>query len=207
MTVAKDTIDLNEPEWISHDSQHHEIYADLLAYIAEAKKQLEKVRELTESATSRLRSAGTEDASASQYRNGSRVVFAILFEIMKQLDKHSAQQDSLVTLVLTLRRAPISSSVVDELKRVDPGSLDLNTNHDLRGMTNVWTGLDRDAPIHPRMDDRSGYSEASSERPPWGQARRRYLTSSAWANVNHSSPDCTLRRPTLCTLTYVVCLL
>ncbi|KAF2717874.1 hypothetical protein K431DRAFT_288121 [Polychaeton citri CBS 116435] len=57
-------------------------------------------------------------------------------------------------------------------------------NGDLIKLIMVWSDLEQDAPLHPRLEDRPGYVNTRSERPPWRPEPGRWLTAGEWTNLN-----------------------
>ena len=183
----------DEPSWISREPLNHIVFGILVWFVETSSLLPTKVHNFATSSVVLLRTAGTDDPTVNQYRLESRIFFAILFTIVKQLDVAAAQQDYLVTLVTTLRAVPLPITVAQAM---DPLSLDSNMNEDLCKLKAVLSDLELDAPMHPRLEDRPFYSTHLPERPPWRLAPGRCMTAGEWASINafvarlhHTAPD------------------
>ena len=171
----------NEPDWISLAPGNHTVFNTLLSFLDCASAHPANVQHLADSTITTLRSTGTPNPSVGQYRFESRLLFGILFTIVKQLDAAAAQQDHPIKLVLSLRHVPLPATVTQE---IDPQALDRDMNQELSKLINVLADFERDAPLHPRLEARPNHTIAGPERPPWRLEPGRYLTASEWANVN-----------------------
>lgn len=119
--------------------------------------------------------------SVDQYRFELWVLFAILFTAVKQFDVTAAQQDHLVKLVLTLRQVALPATVAQQ---IDPGALNSDMNEDLNKLINAFSDFERDAPRHPRLEDRPNYAGRGFPRSPWWLEPGQCLTAREWTNVN-----------------------
>ena len=171
----------DEPSWISAEPGNHVVFDALVSFVDSASLDPNNVQHLADSTIIKLRSAGTRDPSVGRYRLESRVLFAIVFAIVQQLDAAAAQQDYLIKLVLTFRDIPLPATVAEQ---IDPGELDGNMNQDLKKLINVLSNIEDDAPLHPRIEDRHNYHDHGLQRPPWRLEPRRCLTAGEWASVN-----------------------
>jgi hypothetical protein len=183
----------NESSWISVEPRNHTVFETLLSFLDSASSGPANVQHFAESTVVSLRSVGSSGPSVNQYRFESRVLFAILFTIITQLDPAAAQQDYLIILVTSLRDVPLPTSVVQE---IDSRDLDSNMNEDLRKLITVLSDFERDAPLYPRLEERSNYLTSLPERTPWQRPLGQCLTASEWASINafvarlhHSAPD------------------
>ena len=181
----------DEPDWISLDPQNHIVFETLLSFLNDSSSDHENVQNLARSTAASWSAMGTQSPSVDQYKFESRVLFAILFTIVKQLDAAAAQQDHLITLVTSFREVPLPTAVV---QGIDPRDLDSNMNEDLAKVINVLADFERDAPLHPRLEDRPNYRIA--KRQPWRLAPSQCLTADEWASINaflarlhRSAPD------------------
>ena len=129
---------LDEPSWISVQPQNHAVFDGLVSFIETASSDADTLQHLADSTIITLRSAGSQDPSVDQYRLESRILFATVFTVVKQLDAAAVQQDHLIKLVLSLRDVPIPPTVTQEIA---PGALDDNMNEDLSKLMNVFSGL------------------------------------------------------------------
>ena len=172
---------LNQPSWISLEPRNHIVFGELLSFLDCASANPTNVQHLANSTITTLLSTSTQNPSVDQYRFESRVLFGVLFTVVKQLDAAAAQQDHLMKLVLSLRNVPLPATVTQE---IDPRDLDSDMKQDLRKLINILSEFEHDAPLHPRLDDRPDYPGKQHERPPWRQQPGRYLTGGEWTNVN-----------------------
>ena len=76
----------NEPGWISLEPRNHVVFETLVSFVDNASSDPTNVQHIADSTVSTLRAAGTHNPSVDQYRFESRVLFGILFTIVKQLD-------------------------------------------------------------------------------------------------------------------------
>jgi hypothetical protein len=183
----------NEPSWINIEPRNHLVFETLLSFLDRASADPANVQQLADTTVTILRSISTKNPSVDQYRFESRVLFGILFTVVKQIDVTSAQQDHLIKLVLSLRHMPLPATVAQE---IDPRrDLDSNMNEELNKLINVLSDFEREAPLHPHLENRPNYTHRSREHPPW---RQRCLTAGEWVNINAfiarlhtSAPDLT----------------
>ena len=184
-TSDKYIMQLNEPSWISLEPNSHAIYDTFVSFLdsASTPEQRENAQELVESTIATMVSIGTQQPSVDQYRFESRMLFGILFTIVKQLDAaaNAAQQDHLIKLVLSIRDLPLPTSVAEQIATRD---IDSDMNRDLSKLKNVFADLNWDAPLHPPLAGRFMPIVRSPRYSPWGAEPGRYLTPSEWANVN-----------------------
>ena len=129
---------LDEPGWISVQPQNHAVFDALESFIESASSDPDDLQHLADSTIITLRSAGSQEPSVDQYRLESRILFATVFTVIKQLDTAAVQQDHLIKLVLSLRDVPIPPTVTQEIA---PGALDDNMNEDLSKLMNVFSDL------------------------------------------------------------------
>lgn len=106
---------LNEPSWISDDPASHTIFDMLLSFLSTASTDLSNKRHLVESTVTGLCSVGTQMPSVDVYRFESRVLFAIILTIVKQIAAAASEQDYLVKLVIALRCVPLPANVEDNI--------------------------------------------------------------------------------------------
>ena len=130
---------LDEPSWISVQPQNHAVFDGLVSFIVTASSDADTLQHLADSTIITLRSAGSQDPSVDQYRLESRILFATVFTVVKQLDAAAVQQDHLIKLVLSLRDVPIPPTVTQEIAS---GALDDNMNEDLSKLMNVFSDLE-----------------------------------------------------------------
>lgn len=171
----------NEPSWIASEPKNHMVFSELQSFINRTSSDPTNVQNYADSTIFSLLSTSTHDPSVDQYRFESRVIFGILFTLVKQLNAAAVQQDHLVNLVTSLRQVQIPISAAQE---IDPRALDSNMNEDLSKLINVWSSLERDAPLHPPLEDRPIFKDTPSEHPAWRQDPGHYLTAEEWANLN-----------------------
>ena len=172
---------LDEPSWISVQPQNHAVFDALVSFIESASSDPDNLQHLADSTIITLLSAGSQDPSVDQYRLESRILFATVFTVIKQLDAAAVRQDHLIKLVLSLRDVPLPPTVTQEIA---PGDLDDNINEDLSKLINVFSDFERDAPLHPRLEDRANYAGRGIARSPWRLEPGETLTAGEWANVN-----------------------
>ena len=168
----------NEPSWISLEPRNHFVYNALLSYLDKASANPATVQQLTDSTITALSSMSTENASADQYTAESRILFAVLFTIVKQLDAAAVQQDQLIKFVLSLRHVPLPETVTQD---INLRGMDSNMNAELGKLINVLADFEADAPMHPPLEARPCHRYTQRKHQPW---RQRRLTGGEWASIN-----------------------
>lgn len=172
----------NEPECIASDLSNHIVFDTLVSFLNKSSSDPGNSKDYVADTTAKLSSAGTQNPSLKQYRTESRYLFAVLLSLVQQLDANAPEQDHLVRLVLALRDVPLPLSVTQQM---DPRALENdNMNRKLSNFINVWAAIGRDAPLHPRLEDRPEHLELHSHRLPWRQEPGQYLSSASWTSMN-----------------------
>ena len=175
---------LVEPSWISTEPQNHAILETLVIFVNDASSQVSSypanIQELANATIERLCTVGTKNPSIDHYRRESRVLFAILLNIVTKLNHAAVELDCLIKLVLSFREVPLPASVARD---VDPQDLDSNMNEDLNNLRNVLSDFIDDAPLNPRLESRP-YHYIPSQRPPWRRQQGEYLTGGEWESIN-----------------------
>lgn len=173
-------MDFNEPPWVATDPGKHAIFAELRSFVDEASAEPAESQTLARSTVEALCSLGAREPSNEDYRQESRVLFGVLCTMVKQLDAAAPQQDYMVTLVLSLRDVPVPATAMQGFDYPDEHK---DMNRELLCLKNVWADFDQDAPLHPRLEDRSIYPRAR-EGSPWRLEQFRSLSGQEWTNLN-----------------------
>ena len=171
----------DEPAWMVSQPGSHEVFNTLVSFISNAFAEPDDVQYHVESTITTLEALSIQNPTITQYKAQSRMLFAIILAIVKQLDADATQQNNLITLVLSLRELPLPANVA---QGIDPGPMGSDMNRSLTQFIHVWSDIEYDAPLHPRFDDRPGLPIVSGERPPWRLEPNRYLSATAWTNLN-----------------------
>nr|OQO29650.1 hypothetical protein B0A51_02258 [Rachicladosporium sp. CCFEE 5018] len=173
-------MDIDEPEWISGEPSYHPVFETLFALIDGAPQDLEVWPHYIDKTIPSLHSLGTQAPTAEQYKVDSRVLYAILLTMVKQIDPATTAHDHLVKLVLTIRNLSMPPTVVQTIDKYDRNN---EIHLELTPFIGAYSSFEQDAPLHPPLDERPS-SIIFQDRPPWRLPHYQSLKPLEWASVN-----------------------
>lgn len=175
---------LHLPAWIKNYPPVGKRYVTILTFLWSAYITPQHLQSHARFTANYLNHYRSPNAALYLYKFESRVIFGIILTIVKQLGTKIKQHDDLIQLLLALRNVPLPKNV---LEQIPVNSEDRTINKDLKCFIEVFSDLERDAPLHPPPQTRSmttGPNSSAKPRPLWRNPPDKRLTGREWQNLN-----------------------